>query len=101
MILRIRGRHLIQCRYVGMYLLQLAQFFGHLVGALLALFSHRAVTSISACATRPSFLPNLLQQIPPTISDSEHRAVSVIRKSLPCAPQVLGLLLALQQIVVD
>src|SRR5215213_7397148 len=36
-----------------MYLLQLAQFFGHLVGALLllALFSHGAVTSLSACAT--------------------------------------------------
>src|SRR5215213_9944498 len=36
-----------------MYLLQLAQFFGHLVDALLllALFSHGAVTSLSACAT--------------------------------------------------
>src|SRR5215204_5980635 len=36
-----------------MYLLQLAQFFGHLVGTLLllALFSHRAVTSLLACAT--------------------------------------------------
>src|SRR5215210_7656829 len=36
-----------------MYLLQFAQFFGHLVDALLlfALFSHGAVTSLSACAT--------------------------------------------------
>src|SRR5215213_3818312 len=87
-----------------MYLLQLAQVFGHLVGALLALFSHRAVTSISACATRTSFLPDLLQQLPPRIGYSEHRAVNVIviRKSFPLAPQVLclRLLLALQQIVV-
>src|SRR5215212_1145920 len=85
-----------------MYLLQLAQVFGHLVGALLALFSHRAVTSISACATRTSFLPDLLQQLPPRIGYSEHRAVNVIviRKSLPLAPRVLSLLLALQQIVV-
>src|SRR5215210_290095 len=85
-----------------MYLLQLAQFFGQLVGALLALFSHRAVTSISACATRTSFLPDLLQQLPPRISYSEHRAVNVIviRTSLPLALRVLSLLLALQQIVV-
>src|SRR5215211_2242293 len=42
-----------------MSLLQLAQFFGHLVGALLllALFSHRAVTSLSACSTRASVRP--------------------------------------------
>src|SRR5687768_8850058 len=51
----------------------------------------------------PSFLPNLLQQLPPMLSDPEHRAVNVIviRNSLPCVPQVLSLLLALQQIVVD
>src|SRR5215218_2952032 len=51
----------------------------------------------------PSFLPDLLQQLPPRISDSEHRAVNVIviRKSLPFVPQVLSLLLALQQIVLD
>src|SRR5215211_6427086 len=36
-----------------MYLLQLAQFFGHLVGALFALFLHRSVTSVSACAAWP------------------------------------------------
>src|SRR5829696_2288384 len=44
-----------------MYLLQLAQFFGHLVGALLllALFSHRTVTSLSVCATRASVRPQL------------------------------------------
>src|SRR5215211_765467 len=83
-----------------MYLLQLAQFFGQLVGALLALFSHRAVTSISACATRTSFLPDLLQQLPPRIGYSEHRNVNVIRTSLPLALRVLSLLLALQQIVV-
>src|SRR5215204_2113480 len=41
---------------MGMYLLQLAQFFGHLVDALLlpTLFSHRALTSLSACATSPA-----------------------------------------------
>jgi hypothetical protein len=51
----------------------------------------------------PSCLPDLLQQLPPIISDSEHRAVNVIvtRKSLPFVPQVLSLLLALQQIVLD
>src|SRR5688500_7921993 len=51
----------------------------------------------------PSFLPNLLQQLPPMLSDPEHRAVNVIviRNFLPCVPQVLSLLLALQQIVVD
>src|SRR5688500_4202744 len=51
----------------------------------------------------PSFLPDLLQQLPPRISDSEHRAVNVIvtRKSLPFVPQVLSPLLALQHIVVD
>jgi hypothetical protein len=31
---------------VGMYLLQLAQFFGHLFCALFALFFHRSVTSV-------------------------------------------------------
>src|SRR5688500_6242518 len=51
----------------------------------------------------PSFLPDLLQQLPPMNSDCEHRAVNVIvtRKSLPFVPQVLSLLLALQHIVVD
>src|SRR5215210_6433781 len=51
----------------------------------------------------PLFLPNLRQQLPPIISDSEHRAVNVIviRKVLPFTSLVLGLLLALQQIVVD
>jgi hypothetical protein len=51
----------------------------------------------------PLFLPNLLQQLPPMISDSEHRAVNVIviRMSLPFVPQVLSLLMALQQIVFD
>jgi hypothetical protein len=51
----------------------------------------------------PSFLPNLLQQLPPIISDSEHRAVNVIviRKVLPFTSLVLGLLIALQHIVVD
>jgi hypothetical protein len=50
----------------------------------------------------PLFLPNLLQQLPPMISDSEHRAVNVIviRKDLPFTSLVLGLL-ALQHIVVD
>ena len=49
------------------------------------------------------FLPDLLQQLPPMISDSEHRAVKVIviRKSLPFVLQALSLLLALQQIVLD
>jgi hypothetical protein len=49
------------------------------------------------------FLPDLLQQLPPRICDSEHRAVNVIviRKFLPFTSLVLGLLLALQQIVVD
>src|SRR5215212_10463879 len=117
-----------------MYLLQLAQFFGHLLCALFALFLHRSVTSVCACATTasvrpplspsrsgvgltltlllldglrlhllvPSFLPDLLQQLPPRICDSEHRAVNVtvIRKVLPFTSLVLGLLLALQQIVV-
>src|SRR5215211_4472486 len=67
---------------------------------LRVLRSHSS-TSLSACATRTSFLPNLLQQLPPRISDSEHRAVNVIRRSLPFFPQVLSLLLALQHIVVD
>src|SRR5688500_8047462 len=49
----------------------------------------------------PSFLPDLLQQLPPRITDSEHRAVNVIRNSLPFVLQVLSLLLALQQIVLD
>src|SRR5215204_6547403 len=51
----------------------------------------------------PSFLPDLIQQLPPMFSDSEHRAVKVIviRKSLPFVLQVLSLLLALQQIVLD
>src|SRR5215218_1706574 len=49
----------------------------------------------------PLFLPDRLQQLPPIISDSEHRAVNVIRKSFPFVPQVLSLLLALQQIVLD
>src|SRR4029450_13027362 len=49
----------------------------------------------------PLFLPNLLQQLPPSICDSKHRAVIVIRKSLPFVPQVLSLLLALQQIILD
>src|SRR5215212_9497265 len=49
----------------------------------------------------PLFLPNLLQQLPPRISDSEHRAVNVIRRSLPLVPRVLSLILALQHIVVD
>src|SRR5215210_8016492 len=73
-----------------MYLLQLAQFFGHLVGALPALFSHRAVTSLSACATTgairsperlghrtgadPSTLPPLVQS-PPTPHLYERRLV--------------------------
>src|SRR5215208_7934580 len=51
----------------------------------------------------PLFLPDLLQQLPPRISDSEHRAVNVIviRKFLPFTSLVLGLLLTLQHIVVD
>src|SRR5688572_19008485 len=51
----------------------------------------------------PLFLPDLLQQLPPRITDPEHRAVNVIviRSSLPFVPQLLSLLLALQQIVVD
>jgi hypothetical protein len=51
----------------------------------------------------PLFLPNLLQQLPPMISDPEHRAVNVIViwNSLLFVPQVLSLLLALQQIVLD
>jgi hypothetical protein len=51
----------------------------------------------------PVFLPDLLQQLPPRISDPEHRAVNVIviRNSLSFVPQVLSLLLALQQIVLD
>jgi hypothetical protein len=51
----------------------------------------------------PSFLPDLLQQLPPMFSDSEHRAVNVtvIRISLPFVLQALSLLLALQQIVLD
>src|ERR671912_2861834 len=51
----------------------------------------------------PSFLPDLLQQLPPRISDSEHRAVNVIviRNFLPFVLQALSLLLALQQIVLD
>src|SRR5829696_1556250 len=42
----------------------------------------------------PLFLPDLLQQLPPIISDSEYRAVNVIviRKSLPFVPQILRLL---------
>src|SRR5829696_9130858 len=50
----------------------------------------------------PSFLPDLLQQLPPIISDCEHRAVNVIviRSSLAFVPQLLSLL-ALQHIVVD
>src|SRR5918995_7530321 len=121
---------------MGMYLLQLAQFFGHLLCALFALFLHRSVTSVCACATTasvrpplspsrsgvgltstlllldglrlhllvPSFLPDLIQQLPPMFSDSEHRAVKVIviRMSLPFVLQALSLLLlALQQIVLD
>src|SRR5215208_4069653 len=51
----------------------------------------------------PLFLPDLLQQLPSRISDSEYRAVNVIviRNSLPFVPQILSLLLALQQIVLD
>src|SRR5918993_2368832 len=51
----------------------------------------------------PSFLPHLLQQLPPRITDPEPRAVNVIviRSSLPFVPHVLSLLLALQQIVLD
>src|SRR5215208_3176698 len=51
----------------------------------------------------PLFLPDLLQQLPPRISGSEHRAVNVIvtRKFLPLPSLVLGLLLTLQHIVVD
>src|SRR5215218_8955368 len=51
----------------------------------------------------PLFLPDLLQQLPPRITDPEHRAVNVIviRSSLPFVPQLLSLLLALQQIVLD
>src|SRR5215208_7594728 len=51
----------------------------------------------------PLFLPDLLQQLSPRITDPEHRAVNVIviRSSLPFVPQLLSLLLALQQIVVD
>src|SRR5215212_2249098 len=51
----------------------------------------------------PLFFPNLLQQLPPIISDSAHRAVNiiVIRKVLPFTSLVLCLLLALQQIVLD
>jgi hypothetical protein len=40
-----------------MYLLQLAQFLGHLVSALLALFFHCFVTSVSAYATTASVRP--------------------------------------------
>src|SRR5215208_225551 len=49
----------------------------------------------------PLFLPDLLQQLPPRITDPEHRAVNVIviRSSLPFVGQLLSLLLALQQIV--
>src|SRR5215203_1035852 len=54
----------------------------------------------------PSFLPDLLQQLPPRITDPEHRAVNVIviRSPLPFVPQLLSLLLlllTLQQIVLD
>src|SRR5215203_835584 len=51
----------------------------------------------------PLFLPDLIQQLPPRITDPEHRAVNVIviRNFLPFVPQLLSLLLALQQIVVD
>src|SRR5215203_4487062 len=51
----------------------------------------------------PLFLPDLLQQLPPRFTDPEHRAVNVIviRSSLPFVPQLLSLLLALQQIVLD
>src|SRR5215208_4537988 len=61
------------------------------------------VRSSELCSLLPSFLPDLLQQLPPRISDSEHRAVNVIviRKCLPFGALVLGLLLALQHIVVD
>src|SRR5215203_735769 len=50
----------------------------------------------------PLFLPDLIQQLPPIITDPEHRAVNVIviRKVLPFTSLVLGLL-ALQHIVVD
>src|SRR5215207_7850203 len=50
---------------------------------------------------RSSSLPDLLQQLPPRIGDLERRTEIVIRKSLPFAQQVLGLLVALQHIVVD
>src|SRR5215204_6621877 len=51
----------------------------------------------------PLFLPDLIQQLPPRISDPEHRAVNVIviRRFLPFVPLVLGLLPELQHIVVD
>ena len=50
---------------------------------------------------QPSFLPDLLQHLPPRISDCEHRPVNIIRNFLPFVPQILSLLLALQQIVLD
>src|SRR5215204_2938501 len=49
----------------------------------------------------PLFLPDLLQQLSPKITDPEHRNVIVIRSSLPFVSQLLSLLLALQQIVLD
>jgi hypothetical protein len=51
----------------------------------------------------PLFLPDLLQQLPPRISDPENRAVNVIviRRFLPFGALVLGLLLPFQHIVVD
>src|SRR5215208_2430366 len=51
----------------------------------------------------PLFLPDLLQQLPPIISDSENRAVNVIViwRFLPFGALILALLLALQHIVVD
>jgi hypothetical protein len=50
-----------------------------------------------------SVLPNLFQQLPPRISDPEHRAINVIviRRFLPFGVLVLGLLITLQHIVVD
>src|SRR5215204_6187694 len=49
----------------------------------------------------PLFLPDLLQQLPPRITDPEHRAVNVIviRSSLPSVSQLLSRPVALEQIV--
>ena len=73
------------------------------LGSMIALAPTLLLDGLRLHLLLPSFLPDLLQQLPPIISDSEHRAVNVIviRKSLPFVPQVLSLLLALQQIVLD